>query len=415
MNFNTPFNKPTTLLMILFACIVFFDAAKAADREAPRFHNAAPLDVPQTAFAHKASGDPHKIGLILPLTGENEAFGRRALDAVLLGSGVFDAGSNNPLTLIIEDSKSRREAAEKAVAKLADVDGVIGIIGPLEGLGDEAAAQKAQQLRIPILTLTAKKGITDVGEYVFRNFMTDEMQVKSLVKYATGELGSIRFAVLYPDNFYGQEMKELFRSEVLHSGGKIMIMQSYNASQTDFRDVIPALTAGKNTPDDPKETLLKRAIPFDTLFIPDSYANFRLIAAQLMMQGIQGIQLLGTNALHHPDMLKAGQAHLEGVIFTDGFFLNSYRPEVNDFSDLYYASYGREPDFIDAIAFDTIKIFTGILRGRKTDTREKFREELLKLNSHHGVTGTISSMKQRSAKKEAFILSVTNGQIIQVK
>lgn len=414
MNVEQLFNRLITFFVVLTAFVCLCAIAEAAEKEPPRYNKESLLNKSFKISGTKESVDPEKIGIILPLTGKDSAYGNRALDAIFLGAGIFDVSSNTPFKLIIEDSKSSREAAEKAVTKLADIDGAICIIGPMEGPGDEAAAKEAQRLKIPILTLTPKNGITDVGDYVFINFLTNKMQVKSLVKYAINDLGSTRFAILYPNNLYGQEMKDLFQSEVLRSGGEVIKVQSCDASQTDFGVEISALT-NEEKHNELAEESLKRIISFDTLFLPGSYVYIKLIASQLAVHNITGIQLLGTTAWNNSDLAKAGSGHLEGAVFVDGFFLNSFHPEVNDFTDMYYAAFGREPDFIDAISFDTIKIVTRILGGRQIDTREKFKKALLKLEDYHGVTGRTSFLQRRDAEKEAFILTIKNGQIIQVK
>ena len=69
---------------------------------------------------HGAGGSPPiPSGCILPLSGRNAAYGNRALDAVLLAAGVFNAARATPIRLLIEDSQSEPAVAGAAVAKLA--------------------------------------------------------------------------------------------------------------------------------------------------------------------------------------------------------------------------------------------------------------------------------------------------------
>ncbi|MBW2636845.1 MAG: penicillin-binding protein activator, partial [Deltaproteobacteria bacterium] len=214
--------------------------------------------------------DRYAIGFILPLTGRYSVYGERTLDAIILASGVFDSRREIPVKLIIEDSKSDPIAAREAVAKLARKDNVIGIVGPLGSTTSSAAAEEAQKIGIPILTLTQKEGITETGDFVFRNFLTSTMQIQSLVKYTFENLGLTSFAILYPDDSYGTEMMNLFWDEVLNYGGEIRGIESYDTAQTDFGKEIKSIVHldSPESEENPEEA--EPFIDFDALFIPDS-------------------------------------------------------------------------------------------------------------------------------------------------
>ena len=80
-----------------------------------------------------------------------------------------------------------------------------------------------------------------MGDYVFRNFITPGMQVKTLVSYAIKKLQLKRFAILYPDENYGKTFMNLFWDEVIALGGKVVGAEPYNINHTDFADPIKKL------------------------------------------------------------------------------------------------------------------------------------------------------------------------------
>mgnify|MGYP000287749782 CR=1 FL=1 len=55
-----------------------------------------------------------------------------------------------------------------------------------------------QQMGIPIITLTQKDNIPEIGDKVFRNFITPKMQVQTLSSFSVESLGLFRFAILSP-------------------------------------------------------------------------------------------------------------------------------------------------------------------------------------------------------------------------
>ena len=367
--------------------------------------------------AETPAAERYAIGCILPLSGRNAAYGNQALDAVLLAAGVFNSSKETPIRILIEDSQSEPAVAGAAVGKLADA-GVTCILGPLGSQEALEAAKEAQRLKIPILTLTQREGITEIGDYVFRNFLTAAMQVRTVVQYALTELGLRRFAVLYPDDPYGNEMARLFREEVRRKGGEIRNERSYKTDQTDFAEEILAL--GGVAPVSPGTGVTGVPLPkqnpeFEALFIPDAHDRIAMIAPQLAYYDLTGIRLLGTSGWDSPDLLKTDPKQLEGAVFVDGFFSDSFRPEVNDFIENFYTAYGREPVAMEALVYDAADMTVRVLVGNQGGTRDDFRKGLLKLNRYPGVTGRTSFPPTRDAEKDLFILMVKDGKIVHVK
>lgn len=391
----------------------------------PRWHGAAIillifLFFSGTLYASAADTVPavdYPVGCILPLSGRNAAYGNGALDAVLLATGVFNAAKATPIRLLIEDSQSEPAVAGAAVAKLAGA-GVTCILGPLGSQEALEAAKEAQRLKVPILTLTQREGITGIGDYVFRNFLTAAMQIRAVVQYAQAELGLRRFAILSPDDPYGQEMARLFREEVVRKGGEIRKEKSYKTDQTDFGEEIHALAGIVPVSPDAERPVALQPKPnpgFEALFIPDSALRVGMIVSQLAYYDITGIRLLGTSGWDSPELLKTDPERLQGAVFVDGFFPNSFRPEVNAFIESFYLSYGREPDAMEALVYDAAAMAVRLIVEGRGGTREAFRQGLMQVKGYQGVTGRTSFSPSRDAEKELFILTVKDGQIIQVK
>ncbi len=361
--------------------------------------------------------DAYPLGCILPLSGRNAAYGNRALDAVLLAAGVFNGAKETPIRLLIEDSQSEPAVAGAAGEKLADAR-VTCILGPLGSQEALEAAKEAQRLQVPILTLTQREGITEIGDHVFRNFLTAAMQIRTVVQYAQAELGLRRFAILSPEDPYGLEMARLFRAEVIRKGGDIRKEKSYKTDQADFGEEIHALAGIAPVSPGANPPLFGQPKPnpgFEALFIPDSAFRVAMIVSQLAYYDITGIRLLGTSGWDAPELLKTDPEHLQGAIFVDGFFPNSFRPAVNRFVESFYMAYGREPDAMEALVYDGAELAVRLIIENRGGTRDAFRKGLLRVKGYQGVTGRTSFPPSRDAEKELFILTVKDGQIIQVK
>lgn len=361
------------------------------------------------------------VGCVLPLTGEYALYGNNVLDAIKLAVGASGSDGNSAIELIVEDSKSNPTVARQAVSRLAKRKDVICILGPLGSNESLDAAKEAQKQRIPIVTLTQKDGVADVGDYVFRHFLTRQTQIKGLVQYAMYDMRLKKFAILYPDDHYGREMERLFRSEAQSRGGVIARTKSYEAAQTDFGDEIKIIT-GATIPlvensenSENSREVFKPVIDFDALFIPDSYTKINMIVPQLIFYNVKGVRLLGASGWNSPELLKVSGEYAEGAVFVDGFSKNSFHPEAQDFIDRFYIAYSREPEMLEALAYDAAAIVSGIVREGRFKTREQFREQLLQVNDFRGATGKTSFAGMRDAKKDVFFLMVKDGDIRQIK
>ena len=411
------------LLLSMFLVLLILDAVIVSSGEVHNKAAAAATDqfISQNKKKTVVSNqvDYYAIGCVLPLTGRYASAGNKALEAIILAAGIFDQLKKSPFKLVIEDSKSEPDTAKAAVAKLAQEE-VLCILGPLGNAEALAAAGEAQRLKVPIITLTQKEKITNIGDNVFRNYMTNEMQIERLVTYAIHEMDLNGFAVLYPDDHYGREMERLFRDELLRQRIKTIKSKSYNRTQVDFGDVIKAITDTKGISSgraevEKSDNEHKPVIDFDALFIPDTPARIGMIIPQLVYYNVKGVKLLGTNLWNSADLLKTAGEYIDGAVFADGFCLNTFYPEANDFIDIFYTSYGREPDVIAALVYDAARMIVKTIEENDVETREQFKKSLLKLKNYRGVTGTTSFSGRRDAHKDVFILTVKDGQIIQIK
>jgi branched-chain amino acid transport system substrate-binding protein len=376
--------------------------------------------LPSFQFPALESTDRNAIGCLLPLSGKYGESGNKALDAILLAGRMFDEKEQSPWKIIAEDSQGTPEGAKNAVAKLVKIKNVIAIIaiaGTLEAID---AAREADNQKVPIIMITPKEGITGGSEYVFQHFLTPSQQIKALTKYTLNSLNCAIFSILYPKDDYGMEMVKIFREEAVQIGGKVERAIPYGKTQTDFTEEINKLTkyavssAKKANANNPEKKVQVR-IDFEALFIPDSYQRVKMIASQLAFYDVKGMYLLGTSLWNSPELLKKGPEYLEGAVFADSFFVNSFYPEANDFVDIYYSAYSREPENIEALAYDTASIIISVLDDKQIKTRRQFAGALKKVENYKGATGTISFDADRVAQKTAFILRVKDGKLEQVK
>ena len=365
--------------------------------------------------------DRYTVGCVLPLSGAYAVEGTKALDAILLAAGIFDQASKSPWKVITADSRGVPEGAKEAIARLANDENVMAIIAVAGTLEATDAAREAEKWKVPLVLITSKEGVTAGNYYIFQHFLTPTQQIRSLAKYALDNMNCAIFSILYPKDRYGTEMVKIFREEAQRIGGKVDKAISYSKTQTDFTAEINKVTgnklvfADKVNAEKKLEAKTPLSVNFEALFIPDSFLRVKMIAEQLAFYDVRGIKLLGTSLWNSPDLLKKGAEYLEGAVFVDSFYTLSYYPETNNFVDVYYSTYGREPEYIEALAYDSAGMIFQVLEKNDIQTRRDFASALIQVDNYKGVTGVTSFDADRVSQKVAFILKVINGKLEQVK
>jgi ABC-type branched-subunit amino acid transport system substrate-binding protein/predicted negative regulator of RcsB-dependent stress response len=383
------------------------------------------------------------IGCLLPLSGRYKVYGDRAMKGVEMALARFNQQNigGQPVQLIVKDSGSDPGMLTVAIEELVQAR-VAAIIGPL--VDAEYAAEIAQKNGIPIVTFTQKENITEIGDWVFRNFITPEMQVKRIVGYAADVLGAHSFVILYPEEKYGATFMNLFWDEVIQHGGRVVGVESYDPSQTDFAEPIKKLIGQYyDTPWDLKDIVRppqasdsttseeqkisrgdrgrredegpEAIVDFDAIFIPDAPAKAGLIVPQLAYYDIENVYLLGTNLWHSPKMIEMARDYVQGAIMPDGFFPDSQNLRVKEFVKLFEDTYAETPGVIEATAYDTAMMLFQICQHPDVQSRTAIKEQLLRLRDFPGVTGLTSFDGQREALKELSMLRIEGDGFVELK
>jgi ABC-type branched-subunit amino acid transport system substrate-binding protein len=407
---------------------------------------------------------PHFIGCLLPLSGPYKTYGYKALQGIELALNAYHrANKEKPIHLIVKDTASNPFQAVQAVRELDEAN-VSAIIGPI--ISAEPAAMEAQSRGIPIILFTQKGNIAQIGEFVFRNFITPRMQIEPLAEHAVRKMGLKRFAILYPDENYGNTYMNLFWDEVLSLGGAVVGAESYDPMDTDFAKPIKKLVGlyyqvpkelqidfvftpeedvnrdpmAKTTtdmfaflPDETKyipelffwgfpqplgplagdddrgrkrDDELEPIVDFDALFIPDAAKKAGLITPQLAYFDIEDVVLIGTNLWHSPQLINMSQDYIQGAVLTDGFFAESKETKVRVFLEDFLNTFDEKPGFIEAVAYDSTKILLQTLVNPRIRFKSHLKDELLNLVDFPGVTGSTSFDYKGDAIRAPYILQV---------
>jgi branched-chain amino acid transport system substrate-binding protein len=357
----------------------------------------------------------YTVGVILPLSGIHRPFGERALQGIQCAIKETDS----PLvSLAIRDSKGSPWEAERVVEELANREKAIAIIGPLLSPEVDRAAKKAQQLKIPLLTFSQKELPPGKGEFVFQDSLPASEQIQTLTDYAIKELDLRTFAVFYPNSPYGVYFKNLFHQEISRKGGKLSGAVVYQEDQTDFTQEIKEFfkiqATQKHDSGKKRDEEFKPAISVEALFIPDSHDRVGTILSQMAYYDVRGLVFLGNSAWNGPGLISIGGKGAEGSIFVDAFFRKDPSPPVARFVEEFRKAYKRDPETLEALAYDGAKFIKEILASKSVSSPQQLQEEFRQIKNFQGVSGLTGFGEDGKAIRTFSVLKVKNGQVEKV-
>jgi branched-chain amino acid transport system substrate-binding protein len=373
------------------------------------------LGLPQVAEKSK-----YTVGVILPLSGIHKPFGAKVLQAIQLAMKEANPPGKSPLvSLSLRDSRGNPREAERAVEDLATKERAIAIIGPLLSMTVDQAAKKAQQLKVPLLTLSQKESAYGKGDYVFQNSLTPIDQVQTLSAFAIKDLEFRTFAVFYPNSPYGLQYKNLFNQEVARRGGRVVGSVAYQEDQTDFSQEIKTFFRIKTTQeyDSRKKKVeeFKAGLTVDAIFIPDTHDRVGLILSQMNYFDITESAFLGTNAWNDPRLVPLAGPAVERILFVDCFFNKNPSPNITRFAEEFQRAYQREAGTLEAIGYDGARFLRDILQTKSFSSSLQLREEITRVENFQGVSGLKGFGENGKAIRNLLILKVKDGQFVQVQ
>jgi branched-chain amino acid transport system substrate-binding protein len=382
--------------------------------------------------------DGQRVGVLLPLQGKFAKFGQPALEAIELGLGIFGSSASqrdeNAITLAIRDAGETTESALAALDRLVKQDHVVAVIGPLMSKGAEQIAAHAQDLGVPLVSLARAEG--PAQDWVFQAGLTLRMQAEQIARYAIQQLGMKRFVILQQRDKAGDEAARRFWDAVEKLGGQIVGIESYGASETDFRQQVDKLS-GLFYPDARQRELeelaqqrkadgikkrnrktepfysLKPVVDYDAVFVPDDPDHAKLILPTFAYRDVDHVKFLGTSNWNTPDFpAEIGNAG-EQTVFVDAFFSRSSSLPSRQFIEKLALTYSRQPEAIEAIAYDAARVVDLAWRnGNAPSSRAEMRDRLRATKDVLGVTGKIS-YAEGELGRDLRVLTVQKGQIVE--
>jgi len=357
-------------------------------------------DKPVTQGGTSAGGTA-KLGVVSYLTGAGAAYGESIRQGLELSRDEINAKGKVKLELIFEDSKGEKNEAINAVNKLIHKDNVVAILGPTLSGEMFAVGPIVNQEGVPIMgTSLTVEGITEIGDYVFRNSLPEFAAIPQSVKKSKEKYNLKKVAVMYSDNNdLGVSGFKIFEKALKENGIEIIAVETFADKNTDFSAQLTKIATLKP----------------DAVMVAGLYQEGALILKKAREIGIT-VPIIGNNGFNSPQLIKSAGSAAEGAIVSSPWFPGKDDAHVKNFIAAYKAKYNKEPDQFAAQAYDALQIMAiAIEKSGSVTDRKKLRDTLATIKDYSGVTGKFSFDAKRNPDMDVTVLIVKDGKFTELK
>lgn len=339
-----------------------------------------------------------KVGVFLPLTGDNAAGGELELRGIKLANQLHPEVLGKKVELVVADNKSDKAEAASVAARLIEKDKVSVLVGSYGSSLSMAAGNIVKENKVPAVgTSCTNPQVTANNDYYFRACFIDPFQGKVMAEYAH-QNGFKKVAIVQEvSNDYSVGLAKFFREEFVKLTGNensIVDVANYQTGDKDFTAILTNI----------------KALNPDAVFAPGNFTESALLVKQARQLGIDA-QFMGGDTWETQEFIDVGGKDVEGVALSTAFDREkASTEEAKKFLDAYTKEYNGEPSALTAMAYDAYLIaVSGIEKaGTATDT-VKIRDAIAATKDLECVTGMTTLDENGDPIKGVVIKTVKDG------
>lgn len=339
-----------------------------------------------------------KVGVFLPLTGDNAAGGELELRGIKLANQLHPEVLGKKVELVVADNKSDKAEAASVAARLIEKDKVSVLVGSYGSSLSMAAGNIVKENKVPAVgTSCTNPQVTANNDYYFRACFIDPFQGKVMAEYAH-QNGFKKVAIVQEvSNDYSVGLAKFFRQEFVKLTGdenSIVDVANYQTGDKDFTAILTNI----------------KALNPDAVFAPGNFTESALLVKQARQLGIDA-QFMGGDTWETQEFIDVGGKDVEGVALSTAFDREkASTEEAKKFLDAYTKEYNGEPSALTAMAYDAYLIaVSGIEKaGTATDT-VKIRDAIAATKDLECVTGMTTLDENGDPIKGVVIKTVKDG------
>jgi branched-chain amino acid transport system substrate-binding protein len=368
-----------------------------------------------TAAAVAASGlagtrafaaDPIKIGLILPMTGQQQSTGRQTLAAVKLYMAQNgDTVAGRKVEIVLKDDAAVPDTTKRLAQELIVNDKVNMVAGFGITPCALAVAPLATQAKIPEIVMCAGTSIiTERSPFIVRTAFTLAQSTVPMADWAA-QNGIKKVVSMVSDYAPGVDSEVSFRDEFTKKGGQILEAIRFPLANPDFAPFLQRARDAKP----------------DAIFVFVPAGQGAVFVKQFLERGLDkaGIKIIGPGDVTDDDVLNGMGDAVIGTV-TAHFYSADHNSPANT---AYVAAFEKannnmRPNFMSVGGYDGMHMIYEALKKTSGDTNGQKLVDAMKGMAWESPRGPISiDPETRDIVQNVYIRKVEkkNGQLFNVE
>ncbi len=310
-----------------------------------------------------------KIGVAEALTGNAAQYGVPIRKGFELAVGEINGSGGihgDKIELVIEDEQGKKEEAINVFKKLIFQDKVLMLFGPTLSNSAQASDPVAQGGKVVAFgTSNTADGITSIGNYVFRNSVTEADILPVTLKIAAQKTGLKKVAVLYGnDDIFTKSGYDNFTKALQALKIPVTTTETFAKGDVDFKPQLTKIKASNS----------------DAIVLSALVAEGGPIMVQARQLAIT-LPFIGGNGMNSPRVFELAKDSSDNLWVGSPWSVENPAPENKRFIASYQKAYGALPDQFAAQAYDAIYIVAQALKkikltGKLEGDRKALRDAL---------------------------------------
>jgi len=345
------------------------------------------------------------IGAVFAISGPISVYGGPQQQAVQLAVDEINAsgylGDGSTLEVLFEDSASDAtgQQAINAMTKLVEEDMVVAVLGPTLSSEAFAADPVAQDNSTVVLGVSnTATGITDMGDYVFRDSLPEGAVIPGTIAQAAETLGLANVGVMYGnDDDFTISGYEVFEQALADNGIQITGTETFAKGDLDFNAQLTNLIGTEP----------------DAIVVSALAAEAVQIITQSRQLGYDG-PIIGGNGFNSPAVLSQTGEDSEGLIVGGAWNLGNPNPSESSvaFAELFETTTSNLPDQFAAQAYTGAWLLATAIRCADSVDRTAVRDALAGITEFDSPLGVFSFDENRNPVHDPIAQIVLGGRFV---
>ncbi|QDL36988.1 ABC transporter substrate-binding protein [Rhodoferax sediminis] len=304
-------------------------------------------------FGASAYAADIKIGMAEALSGGAAQYGISIRNGFQLAADEINAAggvNGDKLQLVIEDEQGKKEEAINVFKKLIFQDKVLMVFGPTLSNSAQAADPIAQAAKtVAFGTSNTADGITSIGDYIFRNSVTEADVLPETLRVAIKHANIKKVAVMYGnDDVFTKSGYDNFKKALEDLKIPVTTTETFAKGDVDFKAQLTKIKAGN----------------------PDAIVLSALLAegAPIMVQARQiglNVPFIGGNGMNSVKVFTLAKGSSDGLYVGSPWSASNDSAENTSFIKAFQDKFKAAPDQFAAQSYDAMHILVQALKQVK--------------------------------------------------